>query len=642
MFVLFLFSYFAFDKLSILINIKQMKKVFFVLLLLGCITSISAQRTEYPRPQFERSEWINLNGEWTYKFDFGNSGVAQKLQQSKGFNNKIMVPFCPESKLSGVEYKDFINSMWYHRLLNIPASWSGRRVMLNFGAVYYEAEVFIDGEFVGRHFGGTSSFAFDITPYLKGNGQHHLNVHVSNNLQSMMQPAGKLSLQYNSHDCDYTRCTGIWQTVWIEPVAKEALRSVQTITDIDQSRLIVNPRYYALDGAKLKVTVKDGSKIIAQQTVVASENTSAVLTIKNLKLWSPESPFLYDVTYEVYNKDNKCVDKVASYVGMRKIHIEGTKLYLNNSPLYLRMVLDQGFYPDGIWTAPSDADLKTDIQLAMSCGFNGARLHQKVFEERFHYWADKLGYLTCGESSSWGLDYNLSQAARVFVPEWIEIVERDRNHPSIVMWVPNNEQNNVDRVNFPRYMQELYRITKLVDPTRPFHGNSGGMHFATDIYSKHEYGGDPISFRKGFYNEDKLQECYTSVPPIHIKLNTGSNFPDYNDGFDYIHYNYQMPYFLDEYGGISYSTKNDGWGYSSAGTAAEFYSKVKGLTDELLNAGYDICGYCYTQLTDVEQEQNGLFQYNRTPKFDVKELRKIFSRLPEMKKQPVNKNNKPQ
>lgn len=211
----------------------------------------------------------------------------------------------------------------------------------------------------------------------------------------------------------------------------------------------------------------DNGKVVARETSAATENAPVVLKVKKAKLWSPDSPFLYDLSYEVLDHEGRVIDKVYSYTGMRKIHAEGNRLYLNNRPLYLRMVLDQGYYPESQWTAPSDSALRNDILLAKAAGFNGARLHQKVFEERFHYWADKLGYLTCGEMNSWGLDYNLPLATSIFLPEWMEIVKRDRNHPSIIMWVPLNEQNNVDKRYFPRFSAQLYDATKLVDSTRP-------------------------------------------------------------------------------------------------------------------------------------------------------------------------------
>ena len=606
------------------------RRLILLVVALASFSAFAIPRPEYPRPQFERSNWINLNGEWSYTIDFSGSGFERGLVRSEGFDKKITVPFCPESKLSGVEFKDFVENLWYQRKISIPKEWDGKNILLNFGAVYYEAEIYVDGKFALRHFGGTTSFSVDITRFVKPGGQHNLVVYVHSSLRNEMQPGGKQSTRYNSHTCNYTRTTGIWQTVWLEAVAPGGLQQVQIATDIDQGHIVINPRFYSLKGGKLQVTVKDGTTVVAKSTTPVSESSPVVIPIKNAKLWSPESPFLYGVVYEVVSSSNEVVDTVISYVGMRRIHAEGNKIYLNNKPLYLRMVLDQGFYPDGIWTAPTDAALKQDIELSMSCGFNGGRLHQKVFEERFHYWADKLGYLTWGESSSWGLDYNRFEAARIFTPEWVEILERDRNHPSIIAWTPNNEQNNIDRINFPRYMQELFRVTKLIDPTRLFVGNSGGTHFSADIYTVHNYEQNPAALKKAIWNDGKMMRAHQFDIEPRLLYNTGSNFPLYDHNFAPMEYDGSIPYLVDEFGGVAFSgdRKSSGWGYGGTDSQKDYYKRVSGMVDALLELSPHVWGYCFTQLTDVEQEQNGLFYYDRIPKFEPEKLREIFSRNP--------------
>ena len=517
-------------------------------MLLCWIAAFAIPRAEYPRPQFERNAWINLNGEWTYSFDFGGSGLEREWFKSTGFDQKIIVPFCPESKLSGVEYKDFINHMWYHRTISIPQDWANKQVLLNFGAVYYKSEIYIDGVFAARHFGGTSSFQVDITPYVKAGQTHNLVVYVESDVRSTHQPSGKQNLQFASYGCNYTRTTGIWQTVWMEAVHPEGLQSVQMIPDIDQQQLIIRPRFYKELGGKLEVTLKDNGKVVSKETVAANSLSTVILPVKKMKTWSPENPFLYDVELRVIDKAGNVVDEVKSYAGMRKVHIEGKKIYLNNQPYYQRLVLDQGFYPDGIWTAPSDEALKKDIQLSMEAGFNGARLHQKVFEERFYYWADKLGYLTWGEASSWGMDCNDIETARNFITEWTEIVERDRNHPSILIWTPTNEEFWPDRVQYPRLMQDLYKLTKAIDPTRPFHGTSGGSHIATDIWTVHNYEQDPAKLKDLLYNDGKLMEA----PKWEIQLmpkNIGFNGLKYTDQYTFPQYKHDMPYLIDEFVG---------------------------------------------------------------------------------------------
>ena len=598
----------------------------------------SVPRKEYPRPQFERTEWINLNGIWSYQIDPSGTGIERNFKESKGFEGNILVPFSPESKLSGVGYTDFIEHLWYQRNIQIPAEWSEKKILLNFGGVYYESEIYVDGKFVDRHFGGSSSFSVDLTDFVKPGNQHSLVLYVKSDLRNRVQPVGKQSTHYSSYGCNYTRTTGIWQTVWMEAVHPEGLQSVQMIPDIDQQQLIIRPRFYKELGGKLEVTLKDNGKVVSKETVAANSLSTVILPVKKMKTWSPENPFLYDVELRVIDKAGNVVDEVKSYAGMRKVHIEGKKIYLNNQPYYQRLVLDQGFYPDGIWTAPSDEALKKDIQLSMEAGFNGARLHQKVFEERFYYWADKLGYLTWGEASSWGMDCNDIETARNFITEWTEIVERDRNHPSILIWTPTNEEFWPDRVQYPRLMQDLYKLTKAIDPTRPFHGTSGGSHIATDIWTVHNYEQDPAKLKELLYNDGKLMEA----PKWEIQLmpkNIGFNGLKYTDQYTFPQYKHDMPYLIDEFGGIKWnpsqqmeSAQNTSWGYGEPPhSLEEFYARLEGLVNTVLSLSDHVWGYCYTQLTDVEQEQNGIYYYDRSPKFDMKRIHAIFSKNPETK-----------
>ncbi len=387
----------------------------------------------------------------------------------------------------------------------------------------------------------------------------------------------------------------------------------------------------------LTVTMKDGKKVVATKTVPAQNNSTVVLPVKKARLWSPADPFLYDITYEVKDAQGKSLDLVNSYVGMRKIHVNGNKVYLNNEPFYQRLVLDQGFYPDGIWTAPSDEALRHDIELSMQAGFNGARLHQKVFEERFHYWADKMGYITWGEAPSWGMDANNPEVARNFITEWSEEILRDRNHPSIVTWTPMNEEWWPDRVQFPRFVSDVYDITKALDPTRPVCDVSGGVHVKTDIWTTHNYEQDPKKLKDIIYNGKR----WFQTP------NHGVGFPQRNVGFNrhtetniYAYPTYtepNMPYLLDEFGGIKWvkgqdeQTGNDqkSWGYGEPPhSLEEFYTRLEGQIDALMEISENVWGYCYTQLTDVEQEQNGIYFYDRSSKFDMKRIHAIFSKRP--------------
>ena len=595
-------------------------RVFSTLLALFFATVLLAQteipRPEHPRPQFVRDSWVNLNGTWTYAFDFGESGLARGLDKSEGFDQKITVPFCPESKLSGVEYKDFINSMWYQRSVEIPAAWEGKKILLNFGAVDYYSAIYVNGNLAGRHWGGSSSFSVDMTKYVKAGEKANIVVCVKDDVRSGEQTGGKQSRSFHSAGCYYTRVTGIWQTVWMEAVAPTGLKEVYVKPDLDNSSFILEPKFHALEkGLTFNVKIKDGNKVVAKKSVKATTPMTVILPVKNVKTWSPESPFLYDLEYEVVNAEGKVVDQVASYAGMRKIHIEGNRVFLNNEPLYLRMVLDQGFYPEGVWTAPTDADLKQDIEMSMSVGFNSARLHQKVFEERFHYWADKLGYITWGESASWGADTNKDLAARNFLTEWEEVVVRDRNHPSIIIWTPFNETwerpKGAEAARFQdRFVSDVYDLTKQLD-YRPVHDVSGGYHVKTDIWSYHNYEQDP----------EKLKERLTIKTPGEVPTLAKDREAAYSG----------QPYYLDEYGGIKWVIEqyaSNTWGYGEGPkTLDEFYTRLESLTDVLLGFDY-INGYTYTQLTDVEQEQNGIFTYDRKPKFEAAKLKAIFGKVP--------------
>lgn len=604
-----------------------MRKVFQRMLL--CLTlgtafctanAVDIPRPEYPRPQFERTDWVNLNGQWTFEMDFGSSGEQRGWTNTKGLSKKITVPFCPESELSGIGYTDFIPCVWYQRNINIPAEWNGKKILLHFGAADYETKVYVDGKMVGEHKGAGSSFNFDITSYVKAGQQANLVVRVYDNLRGGMQPGGKQCTALYSAGCSYTRVTGIWQTVWMEAVNEQALKNVFAIPDIDQQQLVVRPEFYNEgNNNTLTVEVKDGKKTVAKRTSQASNQSTIVLPIKNAHLWSPEDPYLYDVKYTVKNAQGEVIDEVSSYMGMRKVHISGGYFYLNNKPYFQRLVLDQGYYPDGIWTAPSDEALRQDIEMSKAVGFNGARLHQKVFEERYYYWADKLGYLTWGEEASWVLNINNELAVRNFLTEWAEIVVRDRNHPSLVTWTPLNETWNATPGVYVRFVNDLYALTKAIDPTRPINDASGDSHVKTDIWSVHDYTREP----------DKLIANHTIKAGVEPYRNM--------KGKDFLSNYAGQPYMVDEFGGLPWIPKEEranSWGYgANIDTVEEFYSILEKEIDAL-KACKHVVGFCYTQITDVEQEKNGIYYYNRKPKFDTARVKAIFEKIPSIIENP--------
>ena len=552
--------------------------------------------------------------------DFGSSGEQRGWTNSKGLSKKITVPFCPESELSGIGYTDFIPCVWYQRNINIPAEWNGKKILLHFGAADYETKVYVDGKMVGEHKGAGSSFNFDITSYVEAGQQANLVVRVYDNLRGGMQPGGKQCTALYSAGCSYTRVTGIWQTVWMEAVNEQALKNVFAIPDIDQQQLVVRPEFYNEGNDNtLTVEVKDGKKTVAKRTSQASNQSTIVLPIKNAHLWSPEDPYLYDVKYTVKNAHGEVIDEVSSYMGMRKVHISGGYFYLNNKPYFQRLVLDQGYYPDGIWTAPSDEALRQDIEMSKAVGFNGARLHQKVFEERYYYWADKLGYLTWGEEASWVLNINNELAVRNFLTEWAEIVVRDRNHPSLVTWTPLNETWNATPGVYVRFVNDLYALTKAIDPTRPINDASGDSHVKTDIWSVHDYTREP----------DKLIANHT----IKAGVEPYRNMKDK----DFLSKYEGQPYMVDEFGGLPWIPKEEranSWGYgANIDTVEEFYSILEKEIDAL-KACKHVVGFCYTQITDVEQEKNGIYYYNRKPKFDTARVKAIFEKIPSIIENP--------
>ena len=579
-------------------------------------------RSEYPRPQFVRADWLCLNGEWSCEIDQSRSGIARGLQKSTGFATPITVPFCPESRLSGIAHTDFIRQIFYHKRLTIPAAWQGRRIMINFGGVDYECEGFVNGESVGRHFGGSTSFSFDLTDRVKPGESCDFVLRVGDDINSGFQMRGKQCPDYKSRGCCYTRVTGIWQSVWLEPVAETALRRCRITPDFDNRAFVFNPEFYReTRGRKLAIRILAEGKTVGETVIAGSTGGAVSVPVAGGRAWSPADPFLYDIEFAVIDADGKTVDRVDSYAGMRKFHFEGDRCFLNNEPFFLRLVLDQGFYEDGIWTAPSDEALKRDIELSQAVGFNGARLHQKVFEERFHYWADKLGYLTWGETPSWGVDafaetYGMTPPANFhegiwrFLSEWRRIIERDVNHPSIIVWTPLNEA--IPGKNLALYREvidEIYAFTKQVDPTRPCNTTCGYTHSTTDIWSVHCYSSN---------RQELIDRLFPADGGVFAKPNC-------------IGYHGQ-PYMNTEFGGYMFippdrrTFADNSWGYYKMRLeSGDDLCKLIAEQVKVMVEDPRITGFCYTQLTDIEQEQNGVLNYDRTPKAPIEKLRAAFT-----------------
>ena len=521
---------------------------------------------------------------------------------------KINVPFCPESKLSGLAHTDYMNRVWYRRMVELPESMKGKRVLLHFGAVDYKASVYVNGQLAGTHQGESASFGFDITPLLKA-GSNEIVVRVHDDLRGGLQPGGKQAYG-KSQGCMYTRTTGIWQTVWLEAVGSSYVENLSVAPDPEHSRVLIEAAVNGSD-PDLKLTVEafaDGVAVGSDFSTGTWRNHRLVLNLATKKLWEPGAPFLYDLKCTLTSA-GKTVDEMKSYFGLRTVSIEGRRILINGKPVFQRTILDQGFYPDGIWTAPSDAALKHDIEMSMAAGFNGARLHQKVFEPRFLYWADKLGYLVWGEFPNWGFSWK-PEGYAPWVAEWTEILVQNRNHPAIVGWCPSNESGN----QAGELQSLVWNVTRAVDPTRPALETSGWSHTLPnpEVLDAHDYDGNPDGFRKHwmnfFNNPDASQK-----PPARY----GCEPAQTRDR--------GIPFMISEFGGIGWGIEG-GWGYGTGPkTMEEFYTRYEGLCAALLD-NPNLFGFCYTQLTDVEQEHNGLYYYDRRPKFDLKRLHDATAR----------------
>jgi len=599
-------------------------------------------RPEHPRPQFFRPHWRSLNGPWHFKCDPGDSGLQRGWPfDSRAIDDRINVPFCPESRLSGIGETDFMKVVWYCRHFDVPDAWCGQRVLLHFGAVDWSCRVWVNDVEVGQHVGGSSSFCLDITESL--GAENRVVVRAEDDVRSGLQPAGKQSVLHQSFGASYTRTTGIWQSVWLEAVAPTRIESIQILPDWTAGRFVIVPRFIGLDAPHtIRCIASSAGEPVARVQGPADNGLPIVVDLPSPRAWSPADPHLYDLRFELcrdefssdrqsletdrqsLETDRQCVDAVESYAGLRHLSVQGDRFVLNGEPVFLRLVLDQGFHPDGLWTAPSDDELRADIERAQALGFNGARLHQKVFEERFHYWADRLGYLTWGEFPDWGLEgmnffpprrdaIHQQRALDNHLREWCEVVERDRNHPSIIAWTPFNEANRRkgrERL-YDRTMRKAYALTRALDPTRPVHDASGWTHVQTDIYSVHDYQQDPAEFRA----------TYAAGP-----RDTGEARKRFGgeDGAAYA----GQPFVVDEYGGTWWENGAEGdgsWGYGERPKSAEeALSRIVALTEVLLQ-NPAVAGFCYTQLTDIEQERNGLYTDARRLKFDAERLRAAFA-----------------
>lgn len=563
-------------------------------------------RSEHPKPQFQRDSWMNLNGLWAFEIDNGRSGKARGLHQADAqLSDTILVPFCPQSQLSGVNHKDFLYGVWYRRTVDLTKEQLSGRVVLHFGAVDYHCEAFVNGVSVGTHTGGYVSFCFDVTEAVH-EGENVITVYAEDDERDPLIPRGKQSELFYSHGCDYTRTTGIWQTVWMEFLPETHIEKIKIFPNVETGSFDVEA---LLKGAgTLAVEASYEGRPMGAASVKADGGLVRLhLPLQETHLWELGCGRLYDL------KLTYGADTVQSYAGLRSVRLDGYRFLLNGKSVFQRTVLDQGFYPDGIYTAPSDQALENDIHLSMACGFNGARLHEKIFEERFLYHCDRLGYMVWGEFPNWGLDVTRPDAVYSVLPEWLEEVERDFNHPALIGWCPFNETWDRDhRKQDDNVLRAVYLATKSADPTRPCIDTSGNYHVVTDIYDVHDYEQNVEIFKNHYDELSNGGELWDQVN------HRGTGVRQQYDG--------KLPVFISEYGGIGWTKEEKAWGYGNMPKSEEeFIQRFCGLTSAILD-NPRIMGLCYTQLTNVEQEQNGLYTYDRQPKFDVNIFREVLTK----------------
>lgn len=566
---------------------------------------MSIPRPEYPRPGLRRPEWRNLNGRWEFAFDDQDRGLAQGWQQQGPFPEQIVVPFPFEAALSGVGDPAPHPVVWYCRRFTARRPEVGQRLRLHFGAVDYEATVWLNGRELGGHRGGYTPFSFDVTDQVQ-NGENTLVVRAADTL-SMDQPRGKQYWEEEPTGIWYNRTTGIWQTVWLETVPASFIRRLRLTPDLDQGSLRIEVETVG-EGQQLAVhaIASELGQEVAREVSVRGERTLA-LHIPEPRAWSPESPHLYDLRVSLLGNE-RIVDQVDSYFGLRKIAIDGRNILLNDRPYYQRLVLDQGYWPDGQYTAPSDAALRADVLWARRFGYNGARKHQKIEDPRWLYWCDRLGLLVWGEMPSGGLYHYSPQFIANVRHEWPHVLARDHNHPCIVTWVPFNESWGIWGVRERKEVQDgvigVVNLTRRYDPTRPVVDNSGWEHSHTDIADVHTY------LRTG----EQLHvwwPCYRAGQTYVYD----SNHPFWAQGY---HYGGQ-PVIFSEYGGMAMEgyPPPPGKPLQACGVDPShlYPERYRDLTRAILDLP-DVAGYCFTQLTDVEGEVNGVLTYDRRPKVD--------------------------
>ena len=572
--------------------------------------------TGYPRPQMERSFWLNLNGTWEFAFDDKNIGESEKWYENFTIDKKeIQVPYTYETKMSGIGIEEFHPVVWYRREVELNGVQG--KTILNFEGVDYEAKVWVNGVFAGSHRGAYSRFSMDITDLIS-KGKNVVTLRAEDS-QSCIQPRGKQRWKDENFLCWYVQTTGIWKSVWIENVAETYVKSLKITPDIDRStvRFEIRLNRKPLDRVRIKTDVSfDGDKVTSSTIDVNTECSEFEISLANgdrpweVRYWSPNDPALYDVNLQVISEDG--CDEVKSYFGMRKVSIENGEVLLNNRPIYQRLILDQGYWEDSHLTPPSEEAIIKDVDLIMAAGFNGLRKHQKVEDERFLYWCDKKGLLVwCEMPSAYSTG---DDVVETFTNEWMQIVRQNYNHPSIITWTAFNESWGVEHiytnVNEQKFTEGIYHLTKAFDPMRPVIVNDGWEHTVSDILTLHDYEEKGEEFSKRYSGaKEKI---------VNNELCFNKDRYAFAKGYSYK----GQPIIISEYGGIAF-TSESGWGYGNqVKSEKEYLERYESITQAIKDLDYNV-GFCYTQITDVQQEINGLYTMKREPKVDIDRIREI-------------------
>ncbi len=591
-------------------------------------------KKDYPRPQFVRDNWVNLNGTWDFGFDDANQGEKEKWYEKFPGELKIEVPFTYETKLSGIQDERRHDNIWYHKTITVDASkLTDNRLLIHFEGSDFHTKLWVNGAYAGDHKGGYARFSFDITELVK-DGENELTVKVEDSFDTQ-QPRGKQRWIDENFGCWYVQTTGIWKTVWTEYVPDIRLDYVKMTPNLHDMALEIEYQIdapeSAMAGENLMVvaTVTFGDILISKtMTVMTSDHTKTKIDVFHktngqancsmewgVRTWSPESPDLYDITFEVVS-DGKILDTVGSYFAMREIRIDGSNILLNGHPLYQRLILDQGYWKDSHLTPPSEEALIEDIDKIHALGYNGLRKHQKIEDERFLYWCDVKGMLVWSEMAA-AYEYS-DKAVEEFTREWTEIVRQNYNHPCIITWTPVNESWGVSQVETDPMQQHftemLYHLTKSMDRYRPVIVNDGWEHTVSDIITLHDYEEVGETFYKR-YMEFKEQILTTEVYHSSSKSALAN-------GFAYK----GQPIIISEYGGIAFNNDDSGWGYGNkVNTKEDFIRRFDEITTAVKEVPY-CCGFCYTQVSDVQQEINGLMDMERNFKVDPAVIKEINER----------------